>query len=152
MSLKIRFFVQSLDNQCLLYRFAVGKMNTKPYILIVEDEPTIAFAMKSYLSILGFKVDCARELEEAQAFLSYLNYSVVVADLCLTGIGGVEGLEIINFVRQNCPKTKIILLTAYKTAAVEFEARRRGANFVLSKPQPLVVIKDILTELTVGAN
>lgn len=127
-------------------------MNTKPNILIVEDEQTISFAMKTYLSILGFKVDCARELEEAEALLSNLDYSVVVADLRLTGVGSEEGLEIINFVRRNCPKTKVILLTAYKTTALEFEARRRGANFVLSKPQPLVVIKDIVTELTVGAN
>lgn len=127
-------------------------MKTKPTILIVEDEQTISFAMKSYLSILGFEVDCARELEEAEALLSNLDYSVVLADLRLTGVGNEEGLEIINFVRRNCPKTKIILLTAYKTAALEFEARRRGANFVLSKPQPLVVIKDIVTQLTVGAN
>ena len=127
-------------------------MKTKPNILIVEDEQTISFAMKSYLSILGFEVDCARELEEAEALLSNLDYSVVVADLRLTGVGSEEGLEIINFVRRNCPKTKIVLLTAYKTASLEFEARRRGANFVLSKPQPLVVIKDIVTELTVGAN
>jgi ActR/RegA family two-component response regulator len=152
MSLKIRFFVQSLDNQCFPHHIAVGKMKTKPNILIVEDEQTISFAMKSYFSVSGFEVDCAMELEEAQAFLSNLSYSVVVADLCLTGIGSEEGLEIITFVRQNCPKTKIVLLTAYKTAALEFEARRRGANFVLSKPQPLVIIKDILNELTIGAN
>ncbi|NJM53782.1 MAG: response regulator [Blastocatellia bacterium] len=84
-------------------------MKTKPNILIVEDEQTISFAMKSYLSILGFEVDCARELEEAEALLSNLDYSVVVADLRLTGVGSEEGLEIINFVRRNCPKTKIVL-------------------------------------------
>jgi DNA-binding response OmpR family regulator len=127
-------------------------MKTKPNILIVEDEHTISFAMKAYLSGSGYEVDCAQELEEAEALLSNLKYSVVVADLRLTGVGSEEGLEIINFIRRNCPKTKIILLTAYKTAALEFEARRRGANFVLSKPQPLLIIKDIVTELTVGVN
>lgn len=118
-----------------------------PKILIVEDEETIAYAMKSYLTVCGYDVECARELEEAEAMLAAFHYDLVIADLRLSGIGNKDGLEVLNFLRSFCPTTRSILLTAYKTPKLEIEARQRGASVVLSKPQPLARIEKEISNL-----
>src|ERR1043166_984105 len=65
-------------------------------ILIVDDEDLIVLAMRKYFEGLGYLVDSAFELEEAQAMLANYEYDLVIADLRLTGIGGVEGLQIVS--------------------------------------------------------
>jgi len=108
-----------------------------PRLLIVEDEESIAFAMKRYFTGRGFLVDCAREREEAEALVANKRYAVVIADLRLTGVHGAEGLDIIGYVRERCPWARTILLTAYGSPEVEAEARSRGVDAVIRKPKPL---------------
>ena len=106
-------------------------------ILIVDDEEPILFAMREYFTALSYLVDCARDLEEAYAFLSTHSYSLIVADLRLTGSHEVEGLEIVKAVRERSPATRIIMLTAYGSLEVEEEAIRSGVDVFLHKPKPL---------------
>jgi DNA-binding NtrC family response regulator len=113
-------------------------------MLVVDDEEAILFAMDEYFTNRGYQVHCARELEEAQALLTYHKYDVVIADLRLTGINGAEGLELLSFVRDCSPKTKILLLTAYGSPMVEAEARHRGVHAFLSKPKPLAEIAQMV--------
>jgi DNA-binding NtrC family response regulator len=112
-------------------------------ILIVEDEEPILFALREYFSALGYEVTTAREWEEAEALLVTRRFDIVLTDLRLTGFGGAEGLEIIGFVRAQCPETRIILLTGYGSAEVQLEARRRGVDALLSKPTPLSNVAEI---------
>ena len=116
-------------------------------ILLVDDEETIAFSIGRFLGLRGLAVDCAHELEEAQALLANVRYAVVIADLRLTGVHGAEGLEVLAYVRQHCPGTRTILLTAYGSAAVEGEAAERGADLVLHKPVPLPALARMVTLL-----
>jgi len=109
-------------------------------ILIVEDEEPIHFALREYFSAVGYEVTAAREWEEAEALLATRRFDIVLTDLRLTGFGGAEGLEIIGFVRANCPDTRIILLTGYGSADVQMEAHRRGVDAMLFKPTPLVEV------------
>jgi two-component system OmpR family response regulator len=118
-----------------------------PRLLIVDDEEPILLAMQEYFQRFGYDVDCARELEEAEALLAKLPYVLVVADLRLTGIYGVEGLELVGYVRQRCPRTRIILLTAYGTPEIETEARRLGVDAFIYKPQPLPELAQIVLAL-----
>lgn len=109
----------------------------RPRILIVDDEDSITFALRRFFEARGLDVDCAQELEEAEAMLVHDRYAVVIADLRLTGVHGAEGLELLNCVRERSPWTRSILLTAYGSAELESEALRRGADLVLHKPRPL---------------
>ena len=72
-------------------------------LLVVDDEETILFAIDRYFSHIGFIVDCARELEEAEALATCTAYDLVIADLSLSENGSTEGLEIIRYVRRTCP-------------------------------------------------
>lgn len=116
-------------------------------VLVIDDEESILFAMGEYFRLHGCEVDCAREMEEAEALLAHRRYSAVIADMRLTGSYGTEGLQIISDVRQCCPGTRVILLTAYGSDEIEAEARRRGVDVLLHKPKPLAEIAQIVFAL-----
>ena len=116
-------------------------------LLIIDNEETILFALKRYFAKLRYRVDAASELEEAEALVAHTRYDIVIADLSLSAGGSTEGLEILRFLRTQSPATHVILLTAFGTPAVEHEARRRGADAFLHKPQPLPDIARVAEQL-----
>lgn len=116
-------------------------------ILIVDDEELIVLAMRKYFEGLGYSVDSAYELEEAQALLANRSYDLVIADLRLTGIGGVEGLQIVSDIHQRCADTHVILLSAYGTPEIEREAYNRGADAFLHKPKSMMEIANVAVNL-----
>jgi ActR/RegA family two-component response regulator len=116
-------------------------------MLVVDDEAPVLFALGRFFGSFGFAVDAAREREEAEALLSRLRYAVVISDLRLSATEGREGFEIISFVRAQSLGTRIVVLTAYGSSAVAQEAYRRGADAVVPKPTPLIVLRDLVFEL-----
>ena len=116
-------------------------------ILIVDDEELIVLAMRRYFEGLGYAVDSAYELEEAQALLATYRYDLVIADLRLTGIGGVEGLQIVSDVHRRCADTRVILLSAFGTPEIERESYNRGADAFLQKPKAMMEIASIARTL-----
>jgi DNA-binding NtrC family response regulator len=126
-------------------RFPGGKRQER--ILIVDDEELIVLAMRKYFESLGYSVDAAHELEEAQALLATRRYDLVIADLRLTGIGGVEGLQIVSDVHQRYADTRVILLSAYGTPEIERESYNRGADAFLHKPKSMMEIASIAVNL-----
>lgn len=116
-------------------------------ILIVDDEEPITFALQRFLTARGFEVAAAYEREEAEALILAGDFDVVIADMRLTGTHGAEGLELLSCVRRFAPRTRTVLLTAYGTPELEREARARGADEFLLKPQPLPELADLLEDL-----
>jgi len=121
----------------------------KTRLLVVDDEEPIRYAVREYFAARGYAVDCAQELEEAEALLNTRAYDVVIADLRLTGIHGAEGLELVDFVRER-GNAKVILLTAYGTSEIQRAAYARGAHVFLHKPTPLSTIAEIVASLAAG--
>jgi len=113
-------------------------------VLIIDDEEATRQAISDYFQTHGYTVDSACEAEEAEALLTHVRYDAIVSDLRLTRIHGAEGLEIVGFVKERCPWTRIILLTAHATPELEMEARRRGVDHILTKPQPLAHLVSVV--------
>ncbi len=113
-------------------------------LLVVDDEKAILFAMKRYFKSCGFDVDIALDKKEAEECLSQKQYSVIIVDLRLSGFGGAEGLEVARIAKAQCPKIKIVVLTAYGTSEVEKEAREIGVDSFLQKPKPLPDVAQIV--------
>ncbi|MEA2238352.1 MAG: hypothetical protein QOC81_3076 [Thermoanaerobaculia bacterium] len=111
-----------------------------PRMLLVEDEPVLLSALKKFFTREGFDVDCAQELEEAEALIATRYYTVVIADLRLSGTYAVEGLAILRFVRDHSPVTRAIILTAHTAPGIQRSAKALGAEAFLPKPTPLVEI------------
>ena len=118
-----------------------------PRLLVVDDEESICFSMSEYFSLHGFKVDTARELEEAEKLLEAQDYKVIIQDLRLGVTRNSDGLDIIKMVRDLNRDAKIIVLTAYGSSEVEDEARRCGADAFLRKPKPLSQVAQVVEGL-----
>jgi DNA-binding NtrC family response regulator len=125
----------------------VAREALMPRLLVVDDEESICFSMSEYFSLHGYKVDTARELEEAEKLIEATDYKVVIQDLRLTTTRNPDGLDIIKMVRAHNPQTRIIVLTAYGSTEMEDEARRRGADAFLRKPKPLSQVAQVIQGL-----
>lgn len=120
-------------------------------LLLVDDDLSILFALQRYFERAGYDVQCASELEEAEALAVCRAYDLVIVDLSLSNESSTEGLEIVRFVRRQCPNARLIVLTASPAPAIEHEAIRRGAHAFLRKPRPLAEIARMATHLMDGA-
>ncbi|HEX9942274.1 MAG TPA: response regulator [Thermoanaerobaculia bacterium] len=123
----------------------------QPRLLIVDDEVAILNAMKGFFAQQGFEVDAVSDREEAQDLLLLRSYTAVIADLRLSGSFSTDGLEIVSFVRERYPGTRVILLTAYGSPEIEAEAWRRGVDAFLHKPLPLAEIAGQVKALLKGS-
>ncbi|HUS13364.1 MAG TPA: response regulator [Pyrinomonadaceae bacterium] len=116
-------------------------------LLVVDGEESICFSMKEYFTLQGYQVDTARELEEAERLVENGDYEVVIQDLRLGPAQRPDGLEMIKFIRDQNPRTIIIVLTAYGSAEMEEEAFRGGADAFLRKPKPLSQVAQVIQGL-----
>jgi DNA-binding NtrC family response regulator len=116
-------------------------------LLVVDDEESICFSMREYFSQHGYKVDTAREMEEAEGLIKATNYKVIIQDLRLGVRRHPDGLDIIKLVHERNPDTRIVVLTSYGTQEVEEEARRAGADAFLRKPKPLSQVAQVVQGL-----
>jgi two-component system response regulator HydG len=118
-----------------------------PRLLVVDDEESICFSMSEYFSLHGFRVDTAREMEEAEKLIESVDYRVIIQDLRLGANRNPDGLEIIRLVHNRNPETRIVVLTAYGSAEIEDEARQCGADAFLRKPKPLSQLAQVIEGL-----
>jgi len=118
-----------------------------PRLLVVDDEESICFSMCEYFSLQGYKVDTAREMEEAEKLVESSEYQVIIQDLRLATTRDPDGLNVIKLAHQRHPSTRIIVLTAYGSAEMEDEARRCGADAFLRKPKPLSQVAQVVQGL-----
>ena len=116
-------------------------------LLVVDDEESICFSMSEYFSQHGFKVDTAREVEEAEGLIKATEYKVIIQDLRLGLARRHDGLEIIRLVHKRNPETRIVVLTSYGSPEAEEEARRAGADAFLRKPKPLSQVAQVVQGL-----
>jgi DNA-binding NtrC family response regulator len=116
-------------------------------LLVVDDEESICFSMSEYFSQHGFKVDTAREMEEAEGLIKATDYKVIIQDLRLGLARQPDGIEIIKLVHKRNPDTRIVVLTSYGSPEVEAEALRAGADAFLRKPKPLSQVAQVVQGL-----
>ena len=106
-------------------------------ILLVDREVSLLWAMRELFTTRGFEVDCATELEEAQALLDCRRYSIVVSEISLHGALDAEGLEIVSHIRASAPRTKVVILTADPWRESWDRRLAESVDCFLQKPQPL---------------
>jgi DNA-binding response OmpR family regulator len=119
----------------------------KGRLLIVDDEESILFSMHDYFTGHGWKVDCARTMDEAKSLAAVHEHDIVITDLHLTGFHVAEGLELVTFLRER-GTAKVIVLSAYGTDEIEQVALQRGADAFVQKTMPISEIAQLLARLT----
>jgi DNA-binding response OmpR family regulator len=119
----------------------------KQKVLIVEDEPSLLFAIHDYLDQQGYDVSAACEMEEASALLMNVPYDVVITDIRLSPLQATEGLQIIELMRERSLPARVIVLTGSSTLAIENKARHLRVDRYLHKPVALSIIARTVSEL-----
>ena len=100
-------------------------------LLIVEDEKQICDMVAKSLYDAGYEVDTCYDGEEALECILSEEYDLIVLDLNLPGM---DGMEILKELRQKNEETKVIILSARGQIADKVEGLDAGANDYLSKP------------------
>jgi two-component system KDP operon response regulator KdpE len=100
-------------------------------ILVVDDEPIIRETLAEMLSTEGREVITAASGEEALALLQKGSYDLMLLDLIMPGLGG---LQVMEKARKIAPGTIIIMLTAHGTLSSAIQAMRHGAHDYVLKP------------------
>lgn len=126
---------------------AVVEQDPEQRLLVIDDEAAILYTLREFFVASGYTVDCASEKEEAEAMLMHYEYSLALVDLQLTDGHGREGLDLVSFIRERRGRTRVMMLTGRGSPEIEVEARRRGADMVLYKPQPLGELGRLVSDL-----
>lgn len=103
----------------------------KGSILVVDDEPAMRLLLSSVLKEEGHDVTAAASGEEALQLIAKRHYHLVLTDLKMPGI---SGLDLLEQVKREDPGTALIILTAFGTVEGAVEAMRMGAVHYLLKP------------------
>ncbi len=119
-------------------------MSTKTQILIVDDEPGIANTLKESLESEGFEVKLASNGLEAKGMLTLNAFDLVVSDVKMHSMGGVE---LLHFVRKTYPGIPVILMTGFADFGEKKEALEIGAASFLMKPFKLATLKQEIDQV-----
>lgn len=103
----------------------------KRRILVVDDEPLKRITLQIELSEAGYEVLEAADARTARRLFDANPVDVVVSDVRMPGM---DGFELLTYVKQACPETIVILITAYATVDAAVEAIKRGAYDYITKP------------------
>ncbi len=100
-------------------------------LLIVEDEDTLCESLQRVFIREGYEVDIAGSAEAAFTFLENKQYDLIITDIILPGISGIELLA--KYKKEN-PTQKVIVITAYASLLTAVEAIKAGACDFIIKP------------------
>ena len=118
---------------------------TEYRVLLVDDEEEFVSALSERLMLRGIEVDSALNGEEALARLVEKEFEVVILDVMMPGLGG---LEVLRQIKSNHPDTQVILLTGHGSTREGIEGMRLGAFDYLIKP---VDIEEMLAKMKEAA-
>jgi DNA-binding NtrC family response regulator len=110
-------------------------------ILVVDDEVLIRETLSEFLSEEGFTVVACSSGEEALARAEEQRFDIVLCDVHLPGL---NGLELLDRLQRISPETFVLLITAYATVENAVEAFQRGAHDYLMKP---ILLDEVLSKI-----
>lgn len=103
----------------------------KPRILVVDDEESIREFLNIMLKKEGYEVTCVEDGQKADEILKKKSFELVISDLQMPH---VTGLELLKIVKDNYPNTLFMLITAFGTTETAVEAMKNGAYDYITKP------------------
>ena len=106
-------------------------MSAKDRLVVIDDEVNAAAALEALLREDGYEVSRAHDAQSGLALLEKTDADVVLTDLRMPGM---DGLELLSRIKEIRPETMVILMTAYGTVKTAVKAMKMGAQDYLGKP------------------
>ncbi len=114
---------------------------SKPQILLVDDEAIALTNLTHVLQREGYEVTACRDGEAALAALKRSEFDLVLTDLKMPG---VDGMEVLREVRTSHPDVPVIMITGYATLNSAVEAMKAGAYHYIAKPFRLSEAREVV--------
>lgn len=112
-----------------------------PNILIVDDEPDIIELLELTLARMGMEVFSAKCINDAKQLLQSRQFQLCLTDMRLPD---GDGLDLVNYIGQQCADLPVAVITAYGTAENAVAALKAGAFDYLPKPVSLKQLRDLV--------
>ena len=106
-------------------------MKEKLDILLVDDEVIVGQRLKPALTKIGCNVETFEDPKEALKRIDEKAFDIVVTDIMMADVNGIELLE---YIQKKSARTKVIMITGYATEALAREAMGKGAFDIIAKP------------------
>ncbi|WP_051261689.1 S16 family serine protease [Desulfovibrio inopinatus] len=116
-------------------------------VLVVDDEPIALENMAIILSREGYETHTASGGPQALAMLAEEEFDLVVSDLKMDRL---DGMQLLEKAKHISPNTRFIIITGYATVATAVDAMRKGAVHFLAKPIDLNVLRQVAADALSG--
>lgn len=113
----------------------------KTSILILDDEPIVSKRLQPALEKMGYEVESFYDSSEALKRVQEREFNIVVTDLKMDGINGMQFLAA---VKERSPETEVIVITGFATMETAKESMRKGVFDFLAKPFKLGEIQEVI--------
>jgi len=123
-------------------------MKPKKKVIVLDDEPIVCERLQPALEKIGFHVETYTESQKVIDRFQEEKFDVLVTDLKMRK---PDGIELMNFVKQHSPATKVIIITGFATADTAREAIKSGAEDFIAKPFKISQLSDLIVKITGGA-
>ena len=100
-------------------------------VLLLDDEPIVGKRLKPALAKIGCNVEVFEDPKKALERIDQKDFDIVVTDIRMDE---VDGLQVLEHVRQSSEQTKVIMITGYAMMSVAREAMEKGAFDFIAKP------------------
>lgn len=100
-------------------------------VLVVDDEADVCSVMADTLAFAGYDVESTTEGEEALRLLEHRPFDVVVSDIAMPRLGG---LELLAAIQRRSPAVAVVLVTGLASQAIAERAAEQGAVSYIEKP------------------
>ena len=118
-------------------------MEYKAKLLVVDDEKTALANLEHVLAKEGYEVMATQSGPTALRLLEKEEFSVVLTDLRMPK---VDGMEILERCHELYPDTEVIMITGYATVDSAVEAMKKGAYHYIAKPYRLDEVRKVVAE------
>jgi len=119
-------------------------MTARLRILVLDDERIVCERVQAMLEKLGFRVEAFTDSSRALDRIAVERFDVVITDLKMPGVGGID---VLSFVRQQHPATRVVVITGFATDESAQEALSRGAVDFIPKPFKLSHLRDLILRI-----
>lgn len=117
------------------------KMETHKKILVVEDDEEMRALLEDFFREEGFETDSVSSGSEAFRKLVHESFTLVLTDIRMPGL---TGLDILPGIRKLQPEVPIIVITAFGSEDIREKAFLRGATAYLEKPIQFFTLREII--------
>jgi DNA-binding NtrC family response regulator len=120
-------------------------MNKQLEILVLDDEEIVCTRLKPALEKDGYIVETFTDSSLAKQRLEEHRFHIVVTDLRMAGI---DGMELFEFIKNKWPETRVIMISGFATVDITRSALQAGIRDIIAKPFKISQLKDLIDKVS----